>query len=853
MSTQPHPDAAPAPSVQLYLFGTAIIKRGDTPINLNIAKATALLGYLAATNAPQTRAQMYTLLWPDSVGEAASKNLRNMLWTIRKTCGTDPIDSEGDLLTLCSDVWVDVDAFSQLSAEAKSGSARHPEALRVEGFALYRGSFLQGISLHNMDEFEYWLGIEREHRRQQFFEFATNLIERWRQLKDWQGVVDTALPALHVDNLHETINCALIEAYARLGDRPKAIRQYNLLSDLMRQELNTVPSASTRAVYQAIVDGEIDTPARPLADVNGAPHQASLRESSEQITERTIQLAREIARDHMRAKQNANPVDNQDCVPVVGKNVKLVGRSAEFAALVRTFYAAQESMHTATIRGEFGIGKSRLAQEFIRWARAQRAVTLFAKAIDTQSVLPYQPLVFALRRLIQQVDRLDTILDAAWMAELSHLLPELREHNPVAHAPDSGTDQVQLFEAFVHLGARLLEHQRGSVLIVYVDDLQWADSATLTLLQYATQRWQALRLPVMLLFTLRSEQMPIAAEQAQTVAGWLATVERDLPYQHVTLNPLPRADTDVLIESLVTDDTDYMAAAKQMFSDWLYEETGGYPFYIVETLQELVGRGLVVESRRGTDDFGLSFAPLLTMNEADLEAALRDFMPARIREITRERLKRLDRETTEVLIAAAVLRHPFTFEQLQQIVDLPEVQALIALDGALRANLLAERFDSAALTTTYAFTHDKIRAVIYNDLSVARRRIYHRRALSVLEQSGASAAQIAYHADNAALPEIALGYWAVAGIDAAEAGGFTEAVAYFESARRILRARAQTTFSDEQIAALYTALIDAYLQTGGLAEAHSAYAELLRLAQETGSAALQQHAYETLGPRLQQL
>src|SRR5690606_28876937 len=116
------------------------------------------------------------------------------------------------------------------------------------------------------------------------------------------------------------------------------------------------------------------------------------------------------------------------------------------------------------------------------------------------------------------------LLSDLWLAELSQLLPELRERYPDLPAPSAqlGPAQAHLFEAVTRLGQALAQR---APLLFFVDDLQWVDAASLDLLQYAIRRWSAAGEPVLLIVTVRSEALEPAGSG---LAQWLLTLQREI-------------------------------------------------------------------------------------------------------------------------------------------------------------------------------------------------------------------------------------------------------------------------------------------------------------------------------------
>src|SRR2546423_10128517 len=134
----------------------------------------------------------------------------------------------------------------------------------------------------------------------------------------------------------------------------------------------------------------------------------------------------------------------------------------------------------------------------------------------------------------------------------------------------------------------------------------------------------------------------------------------------------------------------------------------------------------------------------LDLARADQAEQLEGLLRAGVRALIRERLDRLDEVAAEVLRAGAVLGSRFSAEHAYRVAAVEERAGLRALDALVRGRLLREEGG-------YAFTHDLVQATVYQEAGEARRRLYHRRALAVLEAEGAPAAELARHALAAGL------------------------------------------------------------------------------------------------------
>jgi predicted ATPase len=293
--------------------------------------------------------------------------------------------------------------------------------------------------------------------------------------------------------------------------------------------------------------------------------------------------------------------------------------------------------------------------------------------------LPYQPLVQALCPRLDRENAPDDLLADVWLTELSRLLPELRDRYPDLPVPASEdpTARTRLFESIVRLCLAIAER---APLILFVDDVQWADAATLDLLHYAIGRWVEAGAPILLLLALRAEALATNA----ALAEWHASMERDCSPLRLTIGPLTLDDTLRLLQTLNLERpaADHREPGVEQFSRWLFAETSGQPLYLLETLKALTEQGILVAQADTGGQWHLDIASIGDPSR------LRGLLPPRIREVVRTRLARLTPLAATLLSAAAILGQGFSFGQLWRVANLDEDRGLSALDELVRSQLL---------------------------------------------------------------------------------------------------------------------------------------------------------------------
>lgn len=765
----------------LSLLGSPSVHHDGHPVSFQTRKTAALLVYLAVEGGLHRREKLAALLWPESDEERARGTLRSTLNFLRvaldhtSSDGVPHLLVERDQLGCETGVELDLEELEAAWQLARAPSSLPPAQLiaRLQSaLGCYRGDFLDGFSLPDAPAFESWAALQRETLRRRLDLIFDRLSQEQSEGGAPHDAIETALRWAAFDPLNETAHRRLMRLHVAAGDRTGALRAYEVCRQVLDDELNTEPMPETEAL---------------------------------------------AARIRSEAPPADQPPPQEPRIPIVTVDAPLVGRLDEHGQLATAYRAARRGRtQLVSIEGEPGIGKTRLATEFLRWAAAQGADLLQGRAFESAGRLPYLPLADALRARIERENAPVDLLSDVWLAELSRLLPELRERYPDLPEPPGLGDE----EARTRLGEALAARMP---LVLLLDDRQWADAASLDAVQYAARRWAVAGVPALVVLCIRAEEL----NTTPALAEWLARLERDLPLTRIALGPLSPVDTARLVRSLDGDAAEH-GSGFDAIGDWVYAETGGQPFFITELIKALVEREVLRPEPAGGWSAG-----------TEQLAGLDGLLPSGVQAVIRARLAPLSTSARALLTAGAVLGHDFDFEPLCQICHLDPDEGLAAFDDLLVRRLLRES------SRRYHFMHDKIREVVYVDAGEARRRLYHRRALDQLESQQAPPAELARHALAAGDGERAFRFSVAAGDAAMRVFAVRDAIDHYERARQLLAAEghdqghARHSVNDAERLHLYGQAGRAFELSARFPDARAVYGEMLNLARATGERALE--------------
>ena len=392
----------------------------------------------------------------------------------------------------------------------------------------------------------------------------------------------------------------------------------------------------------------------------------------------------------------------------IAERTPLVARETELAELKRLLDRTFEGRGgTALIAGDAGIGKTRLALEAAKDASMRGAQFLAGRCYDSTEPHPYIPFVELIDAALEQAPSLSAFADLMGenAPELVQLAPALRRifsEIPAAPELDPRDTRRYLFDGFTAFVARVASNRP---LVLFLDDLQWADEPTLDLAAHLGRRVQGM--PVLIIASYRDIDLSANPRLTSMLESWIRGGTRLF-----RINGLSELEVAAMLRSLGGGEV-----PPGLLSS-VYEATRGNPFFIEEVLKDLRER-----SKNVFDTFG-HFLPEARLGE--------QYIPENIRLVLRGRMDRLTDDTRQALIAAAIFGDTFSFMVLEALQQFSSEQLMTAVEEAQRAGLIVTEGEEG---DSMAFGHGLIRQTLLADLSAPRLERLNLMAAEALERT----------------------------------------------------------------------------------------------------------------------
>jgi class 3 adenylate cyclase len=506
-----------------------------------------------------------------------------------------------------------------------------------------------------------------------------------------------------------------------------------------------------------------------------------------------------------RAEEAGNPLDRLASGVFVGREREL----EELRACVDE--ARKGSGRIVLLAGEPGIGKTRIASELGTYGRVRGFQVLWGRCHETGGAPAYWPWVQIIRAYLHDRDPQNVRSDmGAGAADIAKVVSDVRERMPDLPEPPPLEPEQARFRLFDSITAFLRTATARQPLVLVLDDIHWADQASLLLLQFLAREMGSARLVV--IGTYRDVELGREHPLFQA----LGDLTREPVTRRFALRGLTAADVGRYIEMTVG------AAPPPELGQVVHRETEGNPFFVGEVVRLLVAEGRLDGGERAT--------------------GWKVGVPQGVREVIGRRLDRLSRDCNRLLTLASIVGREFGLDAIEPVAELTRQRVLELVTEAVAARLVAKVPDAIG---RYRFAHALVRETLYEEPSPADRVRLHRRIGEVLESLYAARperhlSELAFHfaqaAEDGRNADKAIDYGRRAAERAVVQLAHEEGVRQYERALELL-----TTYrpaADGERGELLLGLGEARRRTGDVEKAKETVREAADVARRIGAAEL---------------
>jgi DNA-binding SARP family transcriptional activator len=707
----------------LRLFGTPILatgEAGESAAQLG-AKPLALLAYLVLERRPHSRESLAGLLWGESPEVEARASLRQALKQLRDVVG-DLVHTTRALVEVTGPLACDVLTFR--------GAVEHDPVGAAE-FAVPR--FFEGALLRRAPQFEEWVSSTRGELLRLYHQVLAQLAREAITQCRWREATELADRWLLSEPVSDEAAHLAVEARYLSGNRAGALARFAEYRDLLAREAGCEPDRSLQA------------------------------------------LVRRVEAD--RTTADAPPITDEWYTRAPTFEASLVGREGPWKALTAAWRAALRGRgHIVLIDGESGVGKTRLADEFLRWVVAEGGTTLRGRSYDRQAGTPYEPVVEVLRCALGVPGLAGTAPE--WLVEVARLVPELRERFPAlpfAGEPHA-TEGWRLFEGVAQLLVALAAERPVAIV---VDDLQWCDEDSCNLIRFLTRR----------------------LERSQVLWLGLLTpgdVERDAPANRLCRALRAKGHAEVVTVGTLSEDEVWQVVREmghisaptggRRLAARLHRITAGNPFHLIELLKTMFAQGLLAMDEHSGE---------WTVVPSEVGSGREVPVSQTVQDVIAERVDRLSSELRDVLITIAVSGGGSRPDMLSHVHGISRLHAAAVGDSLVDRHLVVEEGGA------YRCIHPAIAHLMRDGLTASRRQEVHRSLALALElvtpqdELAAVAGEIARHAERGGEREHAYRYARLAAEGAMARYAYAEALSWLDLAASSAKGPAQAEAVDQ--------------------------------------------------------
>ncbi|MDI6704368.1 MAG: diguanylate cyclase [bacterium] len=424
---------------------------------------------------------------------------------------------------------------------------------------------------------------------------------------------------------------------------------------------------------------------------------------------------------------------------------KLVNRKEEILSFQESLDLKQGVI---LLKGDAGVGKTRLLEEFKRIAQKKGFIVLHGMCYEEYTESPYRPLQTILERYFKILGEISTLrfLKGLKRSDLNGLIKLIPSLGKMFHYENLPDERVQVFRC---ISSVLNNLSKETPLVLLFDDFHWVDSGTIQVISEITKK----ETRILVIGAFRYE------EARDSLKGFRREIERKRLFLELELKPFSLLDVSEMIQAIFQG-----LKRDPEFDQLIYRVTEGNPLFIEEVLKSLVEENFIYYKD------GMWHR----------KEIYQENIPSSLREVIYRRFTTLDEETKDILNKASVIGKSFNLMTLQKLGDINEGYLREIIDRALACKLIKQETD-----TEFGFVSEIIQESLYQ--RAANKKDFHLRIGEIEEKGGdieEIAAKLAYHFQKGGDIEKATLYAVKAREKAKELFVYEEAAKYLERMER---------------------------------------------------------------------
>jgi len=410
-------------------------------------------------------------------------------------------------------------------------------------------------------------------------------------------------------------------------------------------------------------------------------------------------------------------ISMSDKVTQDGENTGFVNRKKELDELKSYMKEVTEGKgRLVLLKGEAGVGKSALANKFAEICGEHNFLTLKGRCLYFESTDPYIPFFEALKDFMEEDEEemedsgVGLFAQAASSTQTGGISMGLvgiggRDDKEETLDISLSDRREMMFDKITDLIQDLSE--KNPVLLI-IDDFQWIDPASAQLLHHLARHTQSNS--VFILAAYRPEEL--TREKEFPMEGALDRMKEERLVEEISVDRMDFMNSSAMVKNMLKSEE-----LPQSFLLMLYRETEGNPYYTIEILNSMMEEGII-------DPYSYNWDPEEELSDINIPPAIKD--------ITSRRIERLTKKEKKVLMYAAVIGTEFSFEVLENTINIDVIELLDIIEELEVKGLIHEKEDDDE--EVFRFNHIQIRLTLYSNMGKSRRRILHKQVGNSIEE-----------------------------------------------------------------------------------------------------------------------